>query len=230
MRAADRFVLLDDVTFIKQGWINRNRLLGPHGPLRFTLPIEGASSNRRLCDLQLVDGARWQEKLMRTIEQAYRKAPGFERAWPVVEASLRHPDRRLHVWLRHSLDQVAAFLGLATPMASAAVDHPAGEHRGPDRVLEICHREGATDYLNAEGGRELYPPGAFAARGLRLHFVEHQPRPYPQWGGPFVERLSIIDAMMFNDRVDLVRLLDDCRVVEAGAETNPAPLESSSPS
>lgn len=230
MRAADRLVLLDDVTFIKQGWINRNRLLGPHGPLRFTLPIEGASSNRRLCDLQLVEEIRWREKLLRTIEQSYRKAPGFERTWPAVEASLRHPDRRLHAWLRHSLEQVAALLGLATPMASAVEDHPAGELRGLERVLEICRCEGATDYLNAEGGRELYSPAAFAARGLRLHFVEHLPRPYPQWGGPFVERLSIIDVMMFNAPADLDRLLDDGRVVEAGAEISPTHLASSSPS
>jgi len=216
LQAADRFVLLDDVTFIKQGWINRNRILGPHGPLRFTLPVEGAGSHRRLCDLHLTATTRWRDKLLRTIEQTYRRAPGFERAWPVVEASLRHPERRLTGWLRHSLEQVCGALGVTTPMISAAAVHPAGGDRGLDRVLEICRREGASEYLNAEGGRALYPARAFAARGLRLRFVEHHPRPYAQGGGPFVERLSIIDALMFNSPAELARLLDDCSVVPAG--------------
>jgi len=230
LRAADRLVLLDDVTFIKQGWINRNRILGPHGPLRFTLPVEEAGSHRRLCDLQLTANTRWRDKLLRTIEQSYRRAAGFERAWPVVETSLRHPERRLTDWLRHSLEQVCGALAIRTPMVSAAAAHPAGTFRGMERVLEICRREGATGYLNAEGGRTLYPAGAFAARGLSLHFVEHQPRPYPQRDGPFVERLSIIDVMMFNDPAGLARLLDECRMVPAGPESAGAAVPSPSPS
>jgi len=222
LKAADRLVLLDDVTFIKQGWINRNRILGPHGPLRFTLPVEGASSHRRLCDLQLAASPRWRDKLLRTLEQTYRRAPGFERAWPVVEASLRHPERRLTAWLRHSLEQVGGALGVATPMVSAAVAHPAGDGCGVDRVLDICRREGATDYLNAEGGRALYAAAAFAAHGLRLHFVEHHPRPYAQGGGPFAERLSVIDALMFNGPEELALLLDDYSVVAAGSGTEAA--------
>lgn len=227
MQAADRFVLLDDVTFIKQGWINRNRLLGSNGPLRFTLPVQGASSNQRLCDLNLTADTRWRDTLMRTIEQAYRRAPGFERAWPVVETSLRYPERRLTDWLRHALEQVATALEIRTPLVSAADAHPAADCRGLDRVLEICLREGATEYLNAEGGRALYPAEAFAAHGIALHFVDHQPRAYPQRGGPFVEKLSIIDVMMFNTQADLVRLLDDHRVVPAVASSDfasrPAP-------
>jgi hypothetical protein len=217
MRAADRFVLLDDVTFIKQGWVNRNRILGPHGPLRFTLPIEGASSNRRLCDLQLVEGARWRDRLLRTIEQSYRRAPGFARTLPVVERALRHPDRRLNAWLRHSLECLTEALAIQTPLVSAAEFHPAAGARGLHRLLEICRREGATDYLNAEGGRALYDPAAFSAQGLRLHFVEHIPRPYPQRGGPFVDRLSIIDALMWNNPASLERLLGDCLLVPARA-------------
>jgi len=229
MHAVDRFVLLDDVTYIKQGWINRNRLLGPHGPLRFTLPVQGASSNRRLCDLFLTADTRWSDSLLRTIEQNYRRAPGFERAWPVVETSLRYPERRLTDWLRHSLEQVRAALEISTPLVSAADIHPAASCRGLDRVLEICGREGADEYLNAEGGRALYPAEIFTAHGIGLHFVEHQPRAYPQRGAPFVERLSIIDVMMFNAQADLARLLEDYQVVPAAtpvaASSRPFPTE-----
>lgn len=212
MNSADRFVLLDDVTFIKQGWINRNRILGPHGPLRITLPVEGASSHRRICDLRLAENPPWRDKLLRTVEQAYRRATQFDRVWPLVETILRHPDRRLSHWLRHSLELTAAALGITTPMVSAAEAHPAGAARGLERVLEICGREGASDYINAEGGRALYTAAAFAGRGLRLHFLDHVPLPYPQRGGPFVERLSVIDTLMHNAPAALKTRLASCRV------------------
>jgi hypothetical protein len=217
LRAADRLVLLDDVTFIKQGWINRNRLLGPQGPWRFSLPIEGASSNRRLCDLLLLAGTRWRERLLRTIEQWYGRAPHFERGWRVVEDSLRDPERRLTPWLQQTLVRSASALGIETPMVSASSLHPAGPERGIDRLLSICEREGATDYLNPEGGRDLYPAASFAARGMRLHFVEHLPLAYRQRGNPFADRLSVIDVLMFNGPTELPRLLEACRVVPADA-------------
>jgi hypothetical protein len=217
MGAVDRFVLLDDVNYINAGWINRNRLMGSSGPLRFTLPIEGASQNRRLGELQLVSGPLWQDKLLRTIEQSYSRSPGFAHAWPVVEAVLRFPERRLTDWLRHSLERVCAALGVNTPMVSAAAVHPAGAARGQRRVVEICLREGATDYVNSDGGRALYTPDAFANEGVRLHFLTHHPRPYPQRGAAFVERLSIIDVMMSNPRCALPGLLGDYSITPADA-------------
>lgn len=217
MRAVDRFVLLDDVTFIKQGWINRNWILGPHGPLRITVPVERASSNRRIRDLRIVEHSRWLDPLLRSVEQSYRRAPEFHRVWPIVEAALRHPDRRLAHWLQHSLEMLAKGLAIATPLVSAAETHPAGDARGVDRVLEICEREGARDYLNAEGGRSLYQDDVFAARGVKLHFLTHLSRPYPQRGGPFAERLSIIDVLMFSGPLELASLLQSCRIAPADA-------------
>jgi len=45
IRAVDKFIAYDDVTFIKQGWINRNRILANGAPLIFSIPLSGASSH-----------------------------------------------------------------------------------------------------------------------------------------------------------------------------------------
>jgi len=51
--AADLFLIYDDVSYIKQGYINRNSVLSPSGATRFTVPVPGAYSydlaNRILC-------------------------------------------------------------------------------------------------------------------------------------------------------------------------------------
>lgn len=90
-------------------------------------------------------------------------------------------------------------------------------------MVEICQREGAVDYLNAEGGRALYTPAGFAQAGVRLHFLTHHPRAYPQRGSAFLERLSIIDVMMCNPATEWPRLLGDCAITAAevsAASTN----------
>ncbi len=64
-----------------------------------------------------------------------------------------------------------------------------------------------TTYINPIGGVELYSKDEFAARGIELNFVRPMPLEYPQFGGPFVPWLSIIDVLMFN-ALDAVRRLD----------------------
>jgi hypothetical protein len=63
-------------------------------------------------------------------------------------------------------------------------------------VLAICERFGATGYINAIGGKELYSREAFAARGIDLHFLRTGNIAYPQFTPAFVPNLSIIDVLM----------------------------------
>jgi hypothetical protein len=45
IEAADKFVIYDDVAFIKQGWINRNQILLHGRPHLFSVPLQSASSH-----------------------------------------------------------------------------------------------------------------------------------------------------------------------------------------
>ena len=69
-----------------------------------------------------------------------------------------------------------------------------------DKVLALCQAAGATTYVNAIGGTELYSPDAFRDRGIDLRFIKSRPFEYHQFGKDFVPRLSILDVMMFNPR------------------------------
>ena len=47
IEAVDTFVLYDDVNFIKQGWINRNRILLNGRDYMFNIILKGASSFKK---------------------------------------------------------------------------------------------------------------------------------------------------------------------------------------
>ena len=65
---------------------------------------------------------------------------------------------------------------------------------------------GATTYVNAIGGLDLYDREAFRVQGIELQFIRAIPFEYRQFGDPFVPWLSIIDVLMFNPR----EVVNDC--------------------
>lgn len=206
VHAVSRFVFYDDVTFIKQGWINRNRLLINGNPGFFIVPLQQASSFTSIRDTLIVDdsqGRPWLERLLKTFENAYRRAPEFGRVFPLLEGVFNKPARSIAELAATSIKTVASYLDIRTQW----IDSSAGmaDHlRGEERVIAICKTQGATEYLNPSGGRELYAAERFEREGLRLHFLQPRPIEYKQFKNEFVPWLSIVDVLMFNAR-DAVR-------------------------
>ena len=60
---------------------------------------------------------------------------------------------------------------------------------------------------------KLYDYGDFARHGITLRFLKSGLPEYPQLGNPFVERLSILDAIMFNPPETLHKMLDDYTLI-----------------
>ncbi len=201
VNAVDRFVVYDDVAFIKQGWINRNRILINGCPSFVGVPIKRASSFVSICDTRIDDDpqhARWTEKLLKTVDNAYRRAPEFRRVFPIIEHVLACRTTRVVDVALGSLKAVAAFLEIRTPFVDSSAKYRNADLKGEDRVLAICAAEAASEYVNLPGGRELYSHDRFAAVGVKLSFLSPRSIEYRQFGGAFVPALSIIDVLMFN--------------------------------
>lgn len=210
IHSVNAFVVYDDVNFIKGGWINRNYILGQGKRQRITIPLLGASQNKLINQIDLVGCT---EKVLKSIQRNYAKAPCFASVFPLIEELLHQPERNLAKFLDISLRQICAYLGLSpTWHISSALD-TTPSLRGQDRILHICQSLGTDQYINLPGGRVLYDPVAFAERGIKLLFVEPTLVEYRQFGEMFVPGLSILDVMMFNDSDCCRHLLREYRLV-----------------
>lgn len=224
MATADVFVLLDDVSFINRGWVNRNRLLLNGQPWLFTLPLAGASQNRRICDLALAEPPRWRERLLATVDQAYRRAPQHAPVRALLERVLHAARPDLAGLLLESLREVATLLSIDTLIRPSSRAYGNDSLKGQERILDICRREGATTYLNAPGGSALYDPAAFEASGIALRFVQPLPTSYSQHGdAPHVPWLSILDVLMFNEPATVRRMLGQVTLQAGPREASPSP-------
>jgi hypothetical protein len=203
LAAVDRFVVYDNIQYAKKGWINRNRFLRNGADAFFTVPLKKGSDFLNVADRVIADDFD-PRTVLNPLAAAYRKAPSFGDAFPVIEAIVSAAPRNLFEYLHHSITVTADYLGIRTPIvvsSTVPVDHAL---KGERKVLAICEALGATRYVNAIGGRELYAPASFAGQGIDLKFLQTRPISYRQYDEPFVPFLSIVDVMMFNSR-DAVR-------------------------
>ncbi|MCG8584009.1 MAG: WbqC family protein [Pirellulales bacterium] len=73
----DKSILLDDVSYMKGGSINRNGILVHQIPRWITIPLFKASRNRMIREIEVVPDHSWMSRMLRCIENAYAKAPLF---------------------------------------------------------------------------------------------------------------------------------------------------------
>lgn len=195
--AVDLFIVYDNIKYTKKGWINRNRILQNGKDVTFSLPLRSDSDQLDVREREVAADFH-PDKLLNQIKGAYRRAPYFSQTFPLVERILRYEDTNLFRFLHHSIVKTCEHLGITTEIgvsSGIAIDHGL---KNQDKVLALCGAVGASIYVNAIGGKELYSREAFQAKGLELKFIRSKPFEYPQFGDAFVPWLSIVDVMMFN--------------------------------
>lgn len=210
IREVDAFVVYDDVNYIKGGWINRNFILAEGDKQLITLPLQGASPNQLINQVKV--GNR-QNKLIETIRHRYGKAPQFPTVYALVENIFKQHEQNLARFLDYQLRQICDYLGLHPTWYVSSLLEKDNELRGQDKVLAICEELGATHYINVPGGKSLYDREAFASRGVQLSFIQSKAVAYRQFGNEFTRNLSIIDVMMFNDKAQCAKLLEEYELI-----------------
>ena len=206
--AVDKFVLYDDVNYIKKGWINRNQILVNERPHLFTIPIENASQNVLIKDMKLAVTAKWKKNFLKTIEHAYKKAPYFEEVLSMVDDVLSLETRYLLDWLRKAIELVTHYLGVETALIEASTNYNNRELKAQDRILDICITEKTDEYLNLIGGKKIYNKHDFKNRGIELLFIKTKDMDYQHFHGRVRNNLSIIDVLMFNSIAETNSMLN----------------------
>jgi hypothetical protein len=211
VNAVDKFIFYDDVNFIKNGWINRNRILINGTPKYLTVKIQNASSNRLICETLIHDNRL---KLKTKIELAYKEAPFFKNVWPLILDFLNLETFRICELSIYSVKLVSSFLELETTFERSSISYSTTRRAGrEERLIEICRTNNATHYFNPIGGASLYSKEKFSQNGILLNYIKPEPIYYKQFSDRFVPGLSVIDVMMFNDAGRIRKMLSDYKVL-----------------
>ena len=206
INAADVFYIGDNYAYIKRGWINRNRILFRGAPELFVIEVAHASSFRMINELNVAKIDK--RKKMNKLNEAYHKAPYYEIGAQLMEKILDCPEEKLVEFLISSIKTICGYLEIKTPIRKMSELEGNDSFKREERIYDMCHRLGADVYINPIGGKELYDGVEFEKQGIKLRFINTDEIVYKQFGDSFVEKLSIIDVIMFNSRDEIRDMLD----------------------
>ncbi len=210
INAVDEFVIYDDVNYIKQGWINRNRILLDQKAFLITLQLFGASSFKLINQVEV--GCN-QKTILKTIEQAYKRAPHFKFVYSIIENILLNSEKNLAKFIEYSIYDINKYLGITTKMVLSSEISKNNELKNQEKVINICEQINATTYINAIGGQEIYSKECFLEKGIKLKFIKSKQITYKQFNNEFLPWLSIIDLMMFNEPNIIKKMLDEYELI-----------------
>lgn len=205
IHAADRFLLGDDFAFIRRGWINRNRIRMGGQDIWFRVELRKASSFKLIRDTFLKEPVSVSGKL-RTLETAYHSAPFFQDGYALAERIFACPESNLALFLEASIREVCAYLDIDTPIGRTSSLEGNAALKRERRIYDMCHRLGATHYINPIGGQALYSFEEFRRQGIRLSFLSGQ--------ASGAGNLSVLDAIMNHSRDELHAMLDQYTFID----------------
>ena len=208
INAVDKFIILDDANFRKQGFINRNTILSQGKKQQINIQINSISSSKLILEHELNNNFIWKKKLLKAIHQNYSKAIYFSKVYPIIEECILFDSFKLSNYLTYQIKQIALFLNISTEIVKSSSIYPKIDLVGQERLLNICKKESATMYINAIGGQELYSKKIFNDNNIELKFIKTGNIQYRQFTSEFVPFLSIIDVMMFNSTAEIKKMLN----------------------
>ncbi len=213
INSVNKFIFYDDVNFIKGGWINRNRILVNNFPSYINVEMKGASSFRKIKEVEVNTNYIWRKKMLSTIFLNYKHAPNHSAVFSLIENVMNNDYKYLNDYIKNSIIATCNYLNIDTEIIESSLVYQNSELNGKERVLSICEKEKACNYINLIGGKELYKKEDFLKRNIELSFLQTQFKAYKQFNNEYVAGLSIVDVMMFNSKEEIKELLDQYELI-----------------
>jgi len=170
IQRSDLHVILDDVNFIKKGFINRNSIMGTeeNKDVRFNLKINKISQNKLISEHTVFhenyDLINFMQTKLRNVD------PDLISSLIMLIRSSENAN--LVDVLQLTILELNKHLGIHTPIIRSSDLKSAKDLSGTEKILQICKSLGASHYINLPGGRLIYRNEVFQEKNLQLQFVD----------------------------------------------------------
>ncbi|MCB0143354.1 MAG: WbqC family protein [Caldilineaceae bacterium] len=190
----DEFILLDTVQYTRRDWRNRNKIKSPDGLLWLTIPIHVKGRFAQRIGEATIQDETWAERHWKTLQHCYARAPYFDLyAECIHELYLTANSSSLSQVNYRFITAICDLLDIATPITWAQADP--GLQKS-ERLVYLCQRAGATDYLSGPAAQAYIDDRSFAEAGISLSYMDYAGYPsYEQLYPPFEPGVSVLDLL-----------------------------------
>ena len=211
IQSTDRWIVFDEVQFIRHGWIERNRILKPGAGWQYiSVPLERHSRETLIKEIRIRNSENWESKIIRQLEHYEKTAPYYSRVIDFLNKVFELNFESITKLNVHLLSETCKYIGINF---NYQIYSEMGLHieqvNGPgDWALNISKATNATEYFNPLGGIGIFNQEAFKAENIKLKFLKMNLKDYMQGNRYFEPGLSIIDVMMFNSKDEIGKMLN----------------------
>ncbi len=191
----DVFVFFEDVQYTRRDWRNRNKIKTSLGSKWLTVPVKKHPVDVKICDVGISEND-WQKKHYNSIKENYSKAPFFnEYHFLLEEIYLNREWIMLSELNIFTTKLIADTLGIRTEFVNSVDLNTEGKK--DDKIMEICKKLGATDYLSGPAAKDYISEEKFKDAGIGLEYIVYDYPEYDQLHGDFNHYVTVLD-LIFN--------------------------------
>ena len=211
IKEVDHFILLDEVQYIRHGWINRNRILKENGGWKYVvLDIKSHPRQEKIRNIEILESVNVIDYLERHLTVYKKIATYYEECLSLIRGIECLGDKRKITDINECvIKAISKYLGIGTTIyksSDKSFDYSFVSGPG-DWALEITRQVGGNEYVNPISGRNLFDKSKFEKNHIKLSFINPLEIRYSQGREQFEPSLSIIDVLMFNGREKTKELL-----------------------
>jgi hypothetical protein len=166
IHAVDKWVNLDHVTFIKQGYIHRNTI---KDDMKLHAPCTGASSNAIIYNVGLDFESRAWKKQLKTLDQTYKNTRNYTVMMDLLTGCSMQ-SRSISEFNFFLIKGICQYLDIRTELISTSKG--LSNKQNVEGVLEIVKKLHGNLYINPIGGMNLYSSEKFESNDVELKFLK----------------------------------------------------------
>jgi len=192
---SDVFVLLDDVQYSKNSFINRNRIKSAKGEQWLTMPVmHSGKFGQSINEVEIPFFEKNYKKLLHTIQLNYSKSKYYTDIMQMFE-NYHDFNVRLSEFNEYFITWILQYLNINTSIyKSSEMKNIQGQ--STDRLVSICKELKADKYLAGFGSKKYQENEKFISQGIETIVYDFVHPIYPQLWNNFIPNLSIIDLLM----------------------------------
>lgn len=201
---SDIFLLLDTAPYIRHGWINRNRILKPdrNNWQYIVVPLEKYSRGQSIEAININYNTDWANKILRQLNHYSRIAQNHTEITNLLDNVFQERHKTVLSLNKSLIEKMCIELGITTPILlySDIIDNKISIRKGQNWALDACKKIHPAVYLNPLSGSKIFNSFDFNSAGTKIKYLDQRINIYDQVNSKFIERLSIVDMLMFNSK------------------------------
>lgn len=213
IKNTEQFILLDEVQFIRHGWIERNRILKQNGDwLYIKVPILKNGQKTLIKNILIDNQKNWKQTILSQLEIYKKISPNYNITVNLIKELFDNEYSDIVSLNRDSLNIICNYLKIDSNIKiysqlNLNIKQPIF---ADEWALNICQSLGyVTEYWNPIGGEDFFDKSKYQENNIRISFQKVKLEEYNQKNTSFIPGLSIIDVLMFNSIEKIHEMLDN---------------------